>query len=348
MPKKNCLTPIQINALKQFIEKKNGTARELSRAQAIFMHEEKMSRDLIKMLTGVKKSALFKWRSRFIKNGLEGLREREKRKAKALLTKKQIEEVVEILRMQKPSDFGYESFFWTSLILAHLLKERYNVQYKTRKPLYLLFKQAKHSFHLPGKQYHKRNQDGIDQWKIENKALIKTYLQDQDAVVLVGDEMILSTQTTSQKIWLPRNEFPKIDVSNNRSNRSIYGFLNIRDDIAHAYKAERQNAEITCKILEKLCRIYKDKKIVLIWDNAPWHRAEKIREWLRQTKYNIFLIAFPPYAPELNPQEHVWKAGRAAVSHNVFIKNIDKTTDAFVSYLNNNLFKYSFLGLVHA
>ncbi len=55
MPKKNCLTTSQINALKQFIEKKNGTARELSRAQAIFMHEEKMARDLIKMLTGVKK-----------------------------------------------------------------------------------------------------------------------------------------------------------------------------------------------------------------------------------------------------------------------------------------------------
>jgi transposase len=157
--------------------------------------------------------------------------------------------------------------------------------------------------------------------------------------------MVLSTQTTFQKIWLPKNEYPKIDVSNKRVNRSLYGFFNVYNGVEHVYKADWQNSLITCKILDKLCENHKGKKIVLVWDNAPWHRSKEIRDWLSTTKHNIHLIAFPPYAPELNPQEHIWKEGRSQITHNKFIENIDTATDEFVEYLNNRLFKYSFLGI---
>jgi len=159
--------------------------------------------------------------------------------------------------------------------------------------------------------------------------------------------MVLSTQTTFQKIWLPVNSFPKIDISNKRMNRSVYGFLNVKNGIEHAYKAEWQNSAITCKVLEKLCQLYRGEKIVLLWDNAPWHRSKEVRQWLKKTKHDILLIAFPRYAPELNPQEHVWKEGRSKITHNKFVEHIDKTVTKFVDYLNNTLFKYSLLDLVH-
>ncbi len=65
------------------------------------------------------------------------------------------------------------------------------------------------------------------------------------------------------------NSFPKIDVSNKRMNRSVYGFLNVKNGVEHAYKTERQNSATTCKVLYKLCRLYRGQKIVLLWDNAP-------------------------------------------------------------------------------
>lgn len=51
-------------------------------------------------------------------------------------------------------------------------------------------------------------------------------------------------------------------------------------------------------------------------------------------------INFPPYAPELNPQEHVWKAARANVTHNKYIGNIKKAASEVLYFLNNSLFEY--------
>ena len=62
-----------------------------------------------------------------------------------------------------------------------------------------------------------------------------------------------------------------------------------------------------------------------------------------KTDGNIETLYFPRYAPELNPQEHVWKSGRDKCSHNSFIENIDRATDGFVSFLNSNIFSYSLL-----
>lgn len=320
--------------LKAFVETKKGTAVELARAQAILMHERRMGYALINELTGLKRSALFKWKLRFAQKGIEGILEPKRKGPRALLTKAQCNEIIANIKATTPEQLGYQSKFWTTSILAHLIKEQYNVAYKTKKPLYLLFKDAQFTYHKPGQQYKNRDQKAIDEWKEKNIPIIKEHLQKLNAVVLTGDEMVLSTQTTLQKIWLPKNEFPKIDVSSKRINRSVYGFLNISNGLEHAFKTEWQNSAITCEVLEQLCHIYLGQDIMLVWDNASWHKSKEVREWLSKTKHKIHLLAFPPYAPDLNPQEHVWKAGRSQVTHNKFIENIDTATDEFVNYLS--------------
>lgn len=347
MSNKTILSAELLAEIQQMIKLQKRSARELARFQAILMHEKNIDFRTIEEFSGLKRSATLKWRSRLIKHGIEALIIPEP-KLKSLLTKRQIATIIDMLNNKKPSDFGYEGVFWTPSILGHLIKSDYKVEYKTKKPLYLLFKKADFTYHKPGQQYRNRNQEQIDKWVENNTPIVKKHLEDENTVVLAGDEMILSTQTTFQKIWLPVGTYPKIDVSNKRANRSVYGFLNIKTGREHAFKTEYQNSEITCKVLDQLCQLYSEKRIVLLWDNAPWHRSKEVREWLGKTQYNIILIAFPPYAPELNPQEHVWKAGRSQVSHNKFIEDIDVASDCFVDYLQQTNFHYDLLDLVHA
>lgn len=59
--------------------------------------------------------------------------------------------------------------------------------------------------------------------------------------------MMLSTQTTTQKIWLPQGQFPKIDVSSQRKVRCIYGFLNVKTGHENAFKAMGANSYESCK-----------------------------------------------------------------------------------------------------
>lgn len=336
------LTEEQLKELIELKDNKECTANELKRVQAILLVDSGAQSKLIEQLTGYGKKYAFDLRKKYIDCGISTLKDKRK-PPERLLTKNQREQIITILHKSTPEAFGYNSSFWTTSILAHLIKEQYGVQYKSKTSFYIIFKNAKFTYHKPDKQYKNRDQKVIDEWTQKHKQEITDALNDPNTVVLVEDEMFLTTQTTTQKIWLPKGEFPKIDVSSKRQLRCIYGFLNVSSGKEHAFKTTAANSDETCKILNLIGNEYKNYKIVIIWDNAIWHKSLKIKSFLSETKHKLHLITLPPYAPDLNPQENVWKAGRSNVSHNQFIDNIDTATDEFVGYLGNQIFDYKFL-----
>ncbi len=186
-------------------------------------------------------------------------------------------------------------------------------------------------------EWKKRQQDG--------RSILQRAWKDPDTVILCGDEMVLTSQTTTQKIWLPRGQYPPIIESNGTwQRRSIYGFLSLKDGKQHAFMTEWQTMYITVEILEKLRVIYPRKKLLLVWDNCGWHRGSKVAHWIKKDT-RTHVLWFPTYSPELNPQEHVWKAGRKATTHNQHITDIVKTTDAFISHITSQTFCYELCGL---
>jgi len=339
------LTEEQVAKLKNLINDNSRSKKETLRAQAVLMINSNDGEDQIEMLTSFDKKHAFKLRKKYVEQGIEALIDKRKKKTRALLARNQRNHVIKIIKTMTPKAFGFDEKFWTTNILGFLINEQYSVQFKSKTPLYLLFKDARFTYHKPGHQYHKHNQELVDLWRADMKPVIEKALLEKDTVVLAEDEMILSTKTTFQKIWLPQGEFPKIEVSNTHARRCIYGFLEVKNGREHAFKTEKINSIETCKILDQIGKLYPNKKIVLIWDGAPWHHSQMIKDFLSSTKHNFHLYRFPPYAPEENPQEHVWKAGRSHVSHNKFIENIDKASREFVEFLNSTFFEYKFFNL---
>ena len=185
----------------------------------------------------------------------------------------------------------------------------------------------------------------METWKVESKPKLEQFLKEENTVILAEDEMVLTTETTIQKAWLPEGEFPKIVcTTGGRKRRSVYGFLNLKTGEEHAFKTEYQTMYITADVLEKVRTIYPKQKIVLFWDNAGWHKGSVAQDWIKKDG-NVEVIHFPRYAPEENPQEHVWKSGREAVTRNEYIENIDVATDKLVKYFKRTRFGYSLLGV---
>lgn len=65
------------------------------------------------------------------------------------------------------------------------------------------------------------------------------------------------------------------------------------------------------------------KKILLVLDNARYHHAKIIQPWLENMKDVIELFFLPPYSPDLNAIEMLWKKTRRAVTHNRFFESLD-------------------------
>ena len=256
------------------------------------------------------------------------------------MTKPQREEIIDTLKTKSPKDIGYQADYWSTAVLGYYIEQKYRVKYKSRTSHYLLFKKAEFTFHKPGQVYQKHSEQEVRTWEKANQDRIKQAFADPQTIILCEDEMVLSTKTTFQKLWLPKGEYPKILVSNKKEARSIYGFLNIKTGVEHGFKTLWQNMHITTEVLGQLRQIYKTEKILMLWDGPGSHRGSKVTEFLNNDG-NIEVIYFPRYSPEQNPQEHVWREGRKEVTHNKYIENIDTTTDSFVDYLNTTKFSYS-------
>lgn len=61
-----------------------------------------------------------------------------------------------------------------------------------------------------------------------------------------------------------------------------------------------------------------ERKLLVVWDGSPIHRGRTMREFLENgAAKHIHLEALPPYAPELNPDEGVWRHTKCADLRNV-------------------------------
>lgn len=338
------LTTNQRQELQEMVNNSKSSGREVRRAQSVLLLNDQTAIKTILALTNYSRRQIFDLRKNYLNEGISAIEDKKKGRPRELLTKKQLDQVVKILKEKSPKDYGYQTEYWTTGIVGAVVEDEYKVSYKSKTSIYLIFKQAKFTYHKPDRFYQARNEYEVRTWKKEAELKVKRALSQKNIVVLTADEMSLSTQTTVQKVWLPQGEYPKIEVASKRKARSIYGFLNVKNGKEHAFKTDWQNMYITYEVLEKLRKIYPTQKLFLVWDKAPWHKGSRAQQFIKEDG-NIETLDFPRAAPEENPQEHVWKNGRSNITHNRFIEDIDKATDEFVNYLNSTTFHYSFLGI---
>lgn len=71
------------------------------------------------------------------------------------------------------------------------------------------------------------------------------------------------------------------------------------------------NGKEAIAFLKGLKRHMKDRKLLMIWDGLPAHRAKEVAAYAKTQTSWLRIERFPGYAPELNPIEYCWSAMRA-------------------------------------
>jgi transposase len=162
-------------------------------------------------------------------------------------------------------------------------------------------------------------------------------------VVLVEDEAKVQKESNAQRVWYPKGKQAEIKVEQKKGGMSYYGALTVKTGKCHLMEFERQLSKNTVQFLKGLEKAYKGKKVLVIWDGAPWHRGE-VKKYLKQKhkKFQIRIEYFPPYWPKLNPQERVWKDAKHHACHNSELSYEEKILN-FWKYITSTKFNTNFL-----
>jgi transposase len=144
------------------------------------------------------------------------------------------------------------------------------------------------------------------------------------------------------RVWAPVGQTPVVQVSASRDNTHFYGVLNLATGKEITMLADKMTSDVSVLFLLEILSAYPSVPILLLWDRATWHKGEAVRSLLASHP-RLSIFWFPPGCPELNPQEHVWKAVREAVSHNHGKTKLSELADAFEENLKANVFPCSLL-----
>jgi transposase len=257
------------------------------------------------------------------------------------LTSEQRAEVAAHLSRPPCDDDALPAAFWDVPKLAGWLSTRFGILYESPSSYHFLLKFAGLTFHKP-EAFDKRRDDALVEARMaEIRTEVSPLVENPAWEVFAADEVRLGQEADIRRAWLPCGSKAVVKVERRRDAQSYIGFLNQRDGSCELERLEWQNAEQVLAALIRLLARHQGKRICLVWDNAAWHKNRLIRAQLAKGGIleKVHLIAMPPYAPDHNPIEHVWKAAKDHAA-NLQREDFDDTAHRFEEFTASRTFNY--------
>lgn len=322
----------------------NTSQYKLERKRASSIKMQKLGfcvKDICNVL-GVSDTFVSKWKLVYKKDGIKGLKLGYKGR-KPYLTESSREDIRLYILNNDHIDLQD--------LLAYI-DDKHGVVFKSKQSYYDILSDARKSWHKSENENPKNDQvkvlvkrkeinDSLEEKRlaIETKQLIAYYL----------DECHLLWGDTLGYVWGTINTPIKVAMSNAKERQTYYGAMNclIKEFILQSYPCG--NGENTVLYIKYLQSLNPGTNLILIWDNASYHRYGKVREYLweinkglEKKDWKVTCVLFETNAPEQNPIEDVWLKGKNHLRR-FFWKNrtFGQVKNSFSDYLSNKVFNFA-------
>lgn len=157
----------------------------------------------------------------------------------------------------------------------------------------------------PVRKAWQRNDVWVERWRQEEYPAIQEQAKQEGATILFADESSVRSDFHSGTTWAPVGVTPITETSGARFKVNLISAIDNRGSMRFMAFEESFTSDVFINFLKRLMH-GASKPIFLIVDNHPAHCAAKVRKFVKETEGKLELFFLPPYAPNLNPAEHVW------------------------------------------
>jgi transposase len=287
---------------------------------------------LIAEVLGCSYSQVFRVARRFVEDGPEGLADRREDNGEEKITEEYTSVLLEIAA-QSPQEYGYDRPTWTQELFVNGMRDMTGVTISASSMCRLL-KRLQIRLGMPkpivGCPWSKRR---------KNRRLkkLKRLIDEAppDEVFLYGDEVDIHLNPRIGPDYMLRGTQKSVLTPGKNQKRYLAGALNVRTGRLTWVEYDNKSSDLFIKQLWQL--ITTDyphaKKIHLILDNYRIHKSKRTELALLALNGRVELHFLPPYCPDHNKIERVWRDLHANVTRNHRCKNMDQLMRQVRKYL---------------
>ena len=253
---------------------------------------------------GVSAYIVSQWVKRYRAAGEAALDARPKGPAKGsgtLLSSGQAKAIRQLIVDKCPEQLKLPFFLWTRDAVRELIANKYGVEISIRTAGNYL-RDWGFTVQKPTRRAYEQNSDAVDRWLTEEYPALRQRAKGEKALIYWGDEMGLRSDDQTGRSYGLRGQTPVIPGTGKRFGCNMISAVTNQGHLCFQIFEGSFNAKLFLGFLARLHKQAK-RKVILIVDGHPVHRAKLVQAWRTQHQDQVELIYLPGYSPELNPDE---------------------------------------------
>jgi transposase len=255
-------------------------------------------------ILNVAESSVYEWQSKFRKGGLAALSTKIASGREMLLNDGQLLKLHGWIR-GNPRQVQFDFGLWTRKIVRDLIRREFGVDYSLQNVGKIL-KRLGFSPQRPVWHAFERDPERRRQWTEEVFPALKKRADREGAQIFFADEAYARTDHHAGTTWAPVGQTPVAEHIGAREGIGMISAISMRGELHWMVYSEPMNSALFTDYLGYLIDDI-EGKVFLVTDNARCHKSHETMLWLMEHKDRIELFFLPPYSPDLNPDEWVWK-----------------------------------------
>ena len=279
-------------------------AQEELRRRAVKLVDEGRTQTEVAALLGVTRQAVGNWLRARRRGGEQALaaRRRGRRGGHTKLSDEQQQKIARLIVGNNPDQLKLPGFLWTRALVRDLITRECGIELgEDTVGRYL--RAWGFSPQKPMRRAYEQSDEAVRRWLEVPYPAIEKRARRERAEILWADESGLRSDHSAGRTWAPVGQTPVTKGTGKRFRANMIAAISNTGTLRFRVFDERFTGPLFLDFLKRLAKDNKGRKIMLILDGHPAHRARIVRDWVAANPDLIELHFLPGYSPELNPAE---------------------------------------------
>jgi transposase len=296
------------------------------RANALVLLDKGWSCDKVATALLLDDDTVRQWYGAYARDGLEGLSNFGHEGSSCRLTEEQQTALAAWITERLPR---------STRRIGAWLKNKYDADY-SHSGLIVLLHRLGFKYCKPRK-IPRRLDEGRQQAFIDHYEKLLNSLDLDEAVVFV-DAVHPTHQVRAAGCWAPKGTTVAVEQTSGRQSLNIHGALNLETGQTQMLAVPKVTAVSLIDLLKAVEATHPVKRRIHVFlDNATYHHALIVRDWVNRPEAKCVLHFLPSYCPHLDPIEQCWGLMHEHVTHNRDYETFWQFRTAILTFLRRTI-----------